>query len=83
VLVFATSFGDFAMVQVLVGANFETLPLWQADAMFQTNGRFNDLAATTILGFAILVVLATVLVIRGRDGATAAVPGGGIPVGTR
>jgi putative spermidine/putrescine transport system permease protein len=77
VLVFATSFGEFALAQVLVGAAFETLPLWQADAMLQTTGRFNDLAVTTVLSFLLLFVLATVLVAWNRGQTLRLLPGGG------
>jgi len=83
ILVFATTFGEFSLAQVLVGAGFETLPLWQADALLQTTGRFNDLAATTILSFGLLVVLAAVLVWWGRGQTAQAVPGGGVRVGGR
>lgn len=83
ILVFATSFGEFSLAQVLVGAGFETLPLWQADALLQTTGRFNDLAATTILSFGLLVVLAAILVAWGRGQAAQAAPGGGVRVGER
>jgi putative spermidine/putrescine transport system permease protein len=74
-LVFATSFGEFALAQVLVGSGFETLPLWQADAMLQTTGRFNDLAVTTVLSFVLLFVLSALLVIWNRGQTVRLLPG--------
>jgi len=75
ILVFATSFGEFALAQILVGAAFETLPLWQADALLQTTGRFNDLAVTTVVSFVLLFLLAALLVIWGRGQTLRLVPG--------
>lgn len=75
VLVFAVSFGEFALAQVLVGSAFETLPLWQADAMLQTTGRFNDLAVTTVLSFVLLFLLAVVLVTWNRGQTVRLLPG--------
>ena len=75
ILVFATSFGEFALAQILVGAAFETLPLWQADALLQTTGRFNDLAVTTVVSFVLLFLLAAMLVIWGRGQTLRLVPG--------
>jgi len=75
ILVFAVSFGEFALAQILVGAAFETLPLWQADALLQTTGRFNDLAVTTVISFVLLFLLAALLVIWGRGQTLRLVPG--------
>lgn len=75
ILVFATSFGEFALAQVLVGSGFETLPLWQADALLQTTGRFNELAVTTVLSFVLLFLLAALLVVWGRGQTVRLVPG--------
>jgi putative spermidine/putrescine transport system permease protein len=79
VLVFATSFGEFALAQVLVGSGFETLPLWQADAMLQTTGRFNDLAVTTVLSFVLLFVLSALLVTWNRGQTVRLLPGAAAP----
>jgi putative spermidine/putrescine transport system permease protein len=83
VLVFATSFGEFALAQVLVGSAFETLPLWQADALLQTTGRFNELAVTTVLSFALLFVLAGLLVYWNRGRTVRLLPGASTPGGAR
>jgi putative spermidine/putrescine transport system permease protein len=79
ILVFATSFGEFALAQILVGAAFETLPLWQADALLQTTGRFNELAVTTVISFVLLFLLAALLVVWGRGQSLRLVPGATTP----
>jgi putative spermidine/putrescine transport system permease protein len=83
ILVFATSFGEFALAQILVGASFETLPLWQADALLQTTGRFNELAVTTVISFGLLFLLAAMLVIWGRGQDLRLVPGARASMGGR
>jgi putative spermidine/putrescine transport system permease protein len=81
ILVFATSFGEFAVVQVLIGGSFETVPLWQADALYSTNPRFDELAASAVATFGLLFVLSAIVVAadrrwasRVRRGVTAAPP---------
>lgn len=93
ILVFATSFGEFAVVQVLIGGSFETVPLWQADALYSTNPRFDELAASAVATFGLLFVLSSIVVAADRrwasrfrrGGVTAAPPivgaGGVAPVG--
>jgi putative spermidine/putrescine transport system permease protein len=66
ILVFATSFGEFAVVQVLVGGSFETVPLWQADALYSTNPRFDELAASAVATFGLLFVLSALVVALDR-----------------
>jgi putative spermidine/putrescine transport system permease protein len=67
ILVFATSFGEFAVAQVLIGGSFETVPLWQADALYSTNPRFDELAVSTVAVFILLFVLSA-LVVRASGG---------------
>jgi hypothetical protein len=55
-LVFATSFGEFALVQILVGARFETISLYSLDLMSGMNANFNILAVLTVLTFIIALV---------------------------
>jgi putative spermidine/putrescine transport system permease protein len=62
ILVFATSFGEFAVVQVLIGGSFETVPLWQADALYSTNPRFDELAASAVATFGLLFALSAIVV---------------------
>jgi putative spermidine/putrescine transport system permease protein len=66
ILVFATSFGEFAVVQVLIGGSFETVPLWQADALYSTNPRFDELAASAVATFALLFALSAIVVAADR-----------------
>ncbi len=66
ILVFATSFGEFAVVQVLIGGSFETVPLWQADALYSTNPRFDELAASAVATFGLLFVLSAIVVAADR-----------------
>jgi len=62
ILVFASSFGEFALVQMLVGGSFETVPLWSADALRATLGKFPELAVITFTTFMVLFVLSAILV---------------------
>ncbi len=66
ILVFATSFGEFAVVQVLIGGSFETVPLWQADALYSTNPRFDELAASAVATFGLLFLLSAIVVAADR-----------------
>ncbi len=74
ILVFATSFGEFAAVQVLVGGNFETVPLWQADALYSATPRFAQLAASSFATFAILFALSSLVSFMNRGRITHIVP---------
>jgi len=67
VLVFAVSFGEFALARILVGSSYDTLPLWQAQALLRTDDQLNELAVTTVLSFLVLFALAAWLVARGRS----------------
>lgn len=81
VLVFATSLGEFAMARILVGSSFETLPLWQAEALARTSARTNDLAVTTVVSFVLLFILAAWVVARGGGTALRVAPGAERPTG--
>lgn len=74
ILVFATSFGEFAVVQVLVGGNFETVPLWQADALYSSTPRFAQLAASSFATFAILFALSSLVSFANRGRLAQIVP---------
>ncbi len=74
ILVFATSFGEFALVQVLIGGNFETVPLWQADALYSATPRFAQLAASSFATFAILFALSSAVSFANRGRVTRIVP---------
>ena len=47
-LVFAVSFNEFALVQILVGARYETISLYSLDLLTGTNADFNKLAVITV-----------------------------------
>lgn len=83
-LAFATSFGEFAMVQI-IGRGVETIPLWSAETLRSYTaeaGRFNVLAAVTLLTFALLFALSAVIVYLNRDGSVRLLPGAAArPVG--
>src|SRR5207245_10860035 len=54
ILAFATSFGEFAMAQV-VGRGVRTVPIWSAEALrsyISAAGTLNQLAALTFITFA-------------------------------
>lgn len=62
ILVFASCFGEFALVQMLAGGAFETVPLWSADALRATAGKFPELAVITFTTFIVLFILSAILV---------------------
>jgi putative spermidine/putrescine transport system permease protein len=73
-LVFATSFGEFALVQVLVGARFENVSLYSLDLLTRTSADFGTLAVLTVLTFLVLFAISTAVVWinRGRRGTAVA-----------
>jgi putative spermidine/putrescine transport system permease protein len=56
-LVFATSFGEFALVQILAGARFENVSLFSLNLLAQTTSQVEKLAVLTIITFLILFVI--------------------------
>ena len=77
ILVWATSFGDFALAQILTGPNFETVPIWSADALLQTTGKGNELAVITFVTFIILFALSAAIVYWNRGHTLRLLPGAG------
>ncbi len=80
-LAFATSFGEFALVQI-IGRGVETIPLWSAEALRSYSaqvGRFNVLAAVTLLTFGMLFALSAVIVYLNRDVTVRLLPGAAAP----
>jgi len=75
ILVFATSFGEFALAQILVGARFETVPLWSVDALGATQGKFNELAVITFVTFVVLFVISAAAVYWNRAQTIRLLPG--------
>lgn len=84
-LAFATSFGEFALVQI-IGRGVETVPLWSAEALRSysaESGRFNVLAGVTLLTFAMLFALSAAIVYMNRDQTVRLLPGAGARAGGR
>ena len=75
-LVFATSFGEFALIQMLAGRRFETVTLWSLDLLTGTNARFNELAVITTVTFALLFLISIVSVYLNRGQTIRLLPGG-------
>jgi len=69
-LVFATSFGEFALVQILAGARFENVSLYSLDLLLNTTSQVEQMAVLTILMFIVLfaISVAVVYLNRGREG---------------
>ncbi len=79
ILVFAASFGEFALAQILSGAAFETVPSWSADALGRSaEGRFNELAVVTFVTFAVLFVVAVATVLWTGASGVRLLPGASI-----
>lgn len=60
-LVFAISFNEFALTQILVGSRFETLSLYSLDLLTDGNADFNKLAVVTCLTFLVVFVVSVTL----------------------
>jgi putative spermidine/putrescine transport system permease protein len=76
-LAFATSFGEFAMVQT-VARGVYTVPIWSAEAIRSysaQSGSFNRLAAVTMVTFVVLFVLSAVVVYLNRGQTVRLLPG--------
>ncbi len=65
-LVFAVSFNEFALVQILVGARFETISLYSLDLLTGMNADFNKLAVVTCLTFMIVFAISALSVYLNR-----------------
>jgi putative spermidine/putrescine transport system permease protein len=75
-LAFAVSFGEFALVQILVGARFETVSLYSLDLLSGTNAQFNKLAVITVITFAVVFIISAAAVYLNRGQAARLLPGG-------
>ena len=71
VLAFGVSFNEVALVQILCGNRFETVPLYTLNLLKSTDADFNSLAVMTGITFAITLVL-SVLVVSLNKGRAAA-----------
>lgn len=57
ILAFGVSFGELALVQILVGSRFETLELYMLNMLKSADADFNILAVITMISFVITLVL--------------------------
>lgn len=76
-LAFATSFGEFAMVQTIARGVY-TVPIWSAEAIRSYSGEpgaFNELACVTVISFVVLFVLSAVVVYMNRGQTVRLLPG--------
>jgi putative spermidine/putrescine transport system permease protein len=74
-LVFATSFGEFALVQILAGARFENVSLYSLDLLAQTTSQAEKLAVLTIITFVVLFAISVGVVYTNRDQIGRLLPG--------
>lgn len=74
-LVFATSFGEFALVQTLTGARFENVSLYSLDLIAQTRSQAEKLAVLTIITFVVLFVISVGVVYANRGQIGRLLPG--------
>jgi putative spermidine/putrescine transport system permease protein len=75
-LVFATSFGEFAIVQILAGARFENVSLYSLNLLTNTQAQYEKLAVLTVITFAFLFAISAGVVLLSRGQTTRMVPGG-------
>src|SRR3954468_16203343 len=75
-LVFATSFGEFALVQILAGAGFENISLYSLDLLAQTTSQAEQLAVLTVIMFVVLFVISVGVVYANRGQIGRLLPGG-------
>ncbi len=78
-LAFATSFGEFAMVQTIARGVY-TVPIWSAEAIRSytgESGSFNKLAVVTVLSFLVLFILSAIVVYFNRGQTVRLLPGAG------
>lgn len=74
-LVFATSFGEFALVQILAGARFENVSLYSLDLLAQTTSQAEKLAVLTIITFVVLFAISVGVVYANRGQIGRLLPG--------
>jgi len=82
-LVFATSFGEFALVQILVGARFENVSLYSLNLLTETTSQFEKLAVLTVITFVVLFVISVGVVYLNRGQAARVLPGARAMAGER
>jgi putative spermidine/putrescine transport system permease protein len=73
-LVFATSFAEFAIVQILAGARFENVSLYSLNLLTGTTSEVEKLAVLTIITFIVLFAISVGVVYLNRGRTTTLVP---------
>lgn len=71
ILAFGVSFNEIALVQILAGDRFETVPLYTLNLLKSTDADFNVLAVMTAVSFAITLALSVAVVYLNRSAADA------------
>jgi putative spermidine/putrescine transport system permease protein len=74
-LVFATSFGEFALVQILAGARFENVSLYSLNLLQNTTSQVEKLAVLTVVTFVVLFAISVAVVALNRGRAGGLLPG--------
>lgn len=77
-LVFSAAMGEFALAKVLVGSNYETLPLWTAKALLNRGGaQIDALAVMTMFGFGVTFAMTVTVMYLARGGGQVLAVGAG------
>ena len=71
ILAFGVSFNEIALVQILAGDRFETVPLYTLNLLKSADADFNVLAVMTTVSFAITLLLSVAVVYLNRSAADA------------
>lgn len=82
-LVFATSFGEFALVQILAGARFENVSLYSLNLLTETTSQVEKLAVLTIITFVVLFAVSAGVVYVNRHQGGRVLPGARLVVAER
>lgn len=82
-LVFATSFGEFALVQILAGSRFENISLYSLNLLTETTSQYEKLAVLTIVTFLLLFAISVAVVFSNRGQTVRVLPGGRALAGER
>ena len=69
ILAFGVSFNEIALVQILAGDRFETVPLYTLNLLKSTDADFNVLAVMTTVSFAVTLILSVGVVYLNRSAA--------------
>jgi putative spermidine/putrescine transport system permease protein len=74
-LVFAGAFGEFALVQLLVGNRYETISLYSYNLISGTNADYRVLAVITAISFVVVFIISAITVYINRGKGTHITPG--------